>query len=399
MEVAVYYFPSWHVDPRNEAWHGHGWSEWELVKNAQPRFPGHQQPKVPAWGFFNEADPAWAEREVDLAADHGVTAFLYDWYWYNDGPFLWRQLEEGFLRAKNRGRLKFGLMWANHDWRDIFPARPDGSRQRLLASGAVGRAAWEGLTDHVVQRYFPEPNYLRIEGCPYFSILQPEIFCSGLGGPAGARDALRSFREKVARAGFPGLHLSVMAQGLLAGLPTGMASRDEFIECFGLASIAEYTWANCPGYPDLDANGFPAVSYPKVAAIGYADWQTQRQRWPIDYYPNVPMGWDPSPRSAQSAQYENRGYPFCTIWKDNTPDAWRAALQRAKAFVQAGRDKHKMVTLNAWNEWTEGSYLLPDRAHGTAYLEAVRDVFGSESPGAGETPDPAAEASGAGVWR
>ena len=36
-----------------------------------------------------------------------------------------------------------------------------------------------------------------------------------------------------------------------------------------------------------------------------------------------------------------------------------------------------MITLNAWNEWTEGSYLLPDTVTGTAYLEQVRAVFGA----------------------
>jgi hypothetical protein len=26
-------------------------------------------PKFPLWGYFNEADPAWAEREIAAAAD------------------------------------------------------------------------------------------------------------------------------------------------------------------------------------------------------------------------------------------------------------------------------------------------------------------------------------------
>ena len=39
--------------------------------------------------------------------------------------------------------------------------------------------------------------------------------------------------------------------------------------------------------------------------------------------------------------------------------------------------------------WMEGSYLLPDTVHGTAYLEAVRDVLGpAPEPGARLTTTP-----------
>ena len=34
-----------------------------------------------------------------------------------------------------------------------------------------------------------------------------------------------------------------------------------------------------------------------------------------------------------------------------------------------------LITINAWNEWVEGSYLLPDMLYGFEYLEAVKDVF------------------------
>ena len=96
-EVAVYYFPQYHPDTRNSAWHGQGWTEWDILKAARPRYPGHRQPIEPAWGYFNEADPAWTAREIDLAADHGITSFLYDWYWYDEKPFLHDALEKGFL--------------------------------------------------------------------------------------------------------------------------------------------------------------------------------------------------------------------------------------------------------------------------------------------------------------
>ena len=100
--IACYYFPNYHVDPRNEAAHGPDWTEWELVKRAEPRFPGHRQPRVPAWGYEDESDPTVMARKIAAAADHGIDVFLFDWYHYDDGPFLERGLDKGFLGASEQ---------------------------------------------------------------------------------------------------------------------------------------------------------------------------------------------------------------------------------------------------------------------------------------------------------
>ena len=60
--VATYYFPNWHSDPRIEALHGKGWSEWRVTQHATPRFPGHLQPKVPLWGYQDESKPEVMEQ-------------------------------------------------------------------------------------------------------------------------------------------------------------------------------------------------------------------------------------------------------------------------------------------------------------------------------------------------
>jgi hypothetical protein len=50
VDVAAFIYDPWNPDP---IWNNHGpnWTEWELVKSALPRFEGHQQPRVPLWGY------------------------------------------------------------------------------------------------------------------------------------------------------------------------------------------------------------------------------------------------------------------------------------------------------------------------------------------------------------
>ena len=119
-EVVAVYYPHWHSYDHGSAWKGEGWTEWEGLKAAVPRFPGHHQPLKPTWGYFDESDPAWTSKEIDLAADNGIDVFLYDWYWYSGVKNMEEALEQGFLKAPNRTRMKFALMWANHDRRDQF---------------------------------------------------------------------------------------------------------------------------------------------------------------------------------------------------------------------------------------------------------------------------------------
>ena len=65
---------------------------------------------------------------------------------------------------------------------------------------------------------------------------------------------------------------------------------------------------------------------------------------------------------------------------NSTPAAYEAWLRAAVDRARAQPPEHRIVFLNAWNEWTEGSYLLPDREHGTAYLDSVSDVVAAANP-------------------
>lgn len=377
-QAAAYYFPNYHRDKRNDVWHGNGWTEWELVKRAEPKFPGHQQPKVPLWGYEDEADPAVMARKIAAAADHGLTAFIFDWYWYEDGPFLQRALDEGFLHAPNHERLKFAIMWANHDWVDIHPAQ----RSRPFNTQAEGQISEKGFVkaaDHMIQNYFAHPSYWRVNEGLYVSFYEIHSLIRGLGGIEETARVLQQFRERVRAAGLGELHLNVVVWGLQI-LPTEqrITNIDEVLEQLGLDSISSYVWIH---HQPLEQ--FPETNYAAIREKSLLDYENFTAAYKLPYYPNVTMGWDSSPRTVQSETFEDLRYPYMPTLAGNTPGEFKLALESVKEFLDRGMTKPPIFTINAWNEWTEGSYLEPDMINGMAYLEAIRDVFGSK-PGEGE---------------
>jgi hypothetical protein len=110
-------------------------------------------------------------------------------------------------------------------------------------------------------------------------------------------------------------------------------------------------------------------------------WDQARAKFGVPYYPNISMGWDPSPRASQDDKFDNSGYPFTNTISGNTPERFKEALALARKRLEAAPVAERILNINCWNEWTEGSYLEPDRISGMKYLQAVRDVFGDSEEG------------------
>jgi hypothetical protein len=106
--------------------------------------------------------------------------------------------------------------------------------------------------------------------------------------------------------------------------------------------------------------------YAAWAEHAMSKWDSYEQLYGT-YFPHVSIGWDNTHRNP-SAGVEQ-------VVQGSTPEAFESCLRRAKAFADARPGQPPLVTINSWNEWTEGSYLLPDAEFGYGYLEAVKRVF------------------------
>lgn len=369
-QIAVYYFPDYHVDKRNEAYRGKNWTEWELVKKAKPRFEGHHQPKVPLWGYTDEANPIDMAQKIKAASTHGINAFIFDWYYYNNGPFLQRGLENGFMKAKNNNLMKFSLMWANHDWLDLHPST-HGKPQKLMYPGKITPETWDKMTDYIITKYFKHPSYWKIDGCPYFSIYDLGNFLGSFGSQEAAVKAIADFRAKTKKAGFKDLNINAVVWGntILPGEKT-IISPEILIKNLGFNSVTDYVWIH-----HVLLNNFPTNAYDSVKNVYFKYALNASEKFNVPYYPNVSMGWDSSPRTNQENSWGNFGYPYTPIIVGNTPGAFKNALIEAKDFMDNHLTKTKILTINSWNEWTEGSYLEPDTLNKFGYLEAIKQVF------------------------
>ena len=363
-DVAAYIWPAYTGDePRTRMFWREGIGEWQSVKNSAPKSNGYFWNRHPLWGYQNEADPKVMQEQIEAAVSHGVNVFIYDWYWFDNRPFLENCLNDGFLKADNRDKMKFYLMWANHDANNYWNIDlSDDFGNTVIWNGAVSREVFERVVDRVIKKYFSEPNYYKIDGCPVFMIYDVNNLLRGLGGIEKTREALEYFREQTKRAGFPDLHLQFTIWGEnsvnLSGFDSNMqGSTKDIVSLLGADSVSHYQFVH---FTNIDRD------YCTILEDVKKEWARIDAEYSVPYFPHISCGWDNNPR-------------FCRfrggIVKNNTPENIKKGMQMAKEYLDKHPERLPLVTVNSWNEWTETSYLEPDDLYGYGYLEAIRETF------------------------
>ncbi len=364
-DVAAFYWPAYHPAERFKeiSVFPDGKGEWEAIYKSKPKFRREQLPKVPLWGYQDESDPKVMQQKIEAATAYGVNTFIFDWYWYTGKPYLEECLDDGFLKASNNRKMKFYLMWANHDHNSYLdPSNPD--KSHIYWKGGVDSLTFAGMVDHLITDYFQQPNYYKIEGMPVFSIYELGTFIKGIGGTEKAREALDLFRKKAIAAGFPGLHLQAIVWGQipksLEGVPSDQVrTQDGALHYLGFNSMTNYQWIHYTSIAEQE-------DYAGWAQKGIAKWAEYDSTFTLPYFPQVSIGWDNNPRFPVKVQH---------AVVNTTPELFQKALQEAKSYLEHHPERHKLITINAWNEWAEGSYLEPDTTSKYGYLEAVKEVF------------------------
>lgn len=369
-DIAAFIWPSYTGDePRTRIFWPEGYGEWQTVKAMTDKgYKGCRWPRIPTWGYVNEADSRVMEMQIDCAVSYGVNVFIYDWYWYDNRPFLESCLNDGFLKAKNNRDMKFYLMWANHDATYLWDKRnSDELVDTVIWSGVVTPEIYNNICDRTIEKYFKKENYYKIDGCPVYMIFDFDNFIRSFNTTEECKRGLELFRKKTVDAGFPGLHFQTVywSDRVYNWLPDGDINKGKHVydlyEYLGIDSVTNYNWGGSVyfdgDYTELTDN--------------YVDSITRdSERLTIPFYPNISVGWDNNVRFHNFRE---------GVVENNTPENFRTACEKVKAFadnsLKNGIMKAPLITVNSWNEWTETSYLQPDDLYGYGYLEGIKKVF------------------------
>lgn len=347
--VIPFYLPQFHAFPENESWWGAGFTEWSNVAAATPVFRGHNQPFLPAdLGFYDLSSDTVRSRQYALAQMAGIEGFMYYYYWFAGKKLMDMPIEN--LVATNDD-APFCLMWANENW----TRRWDGSAQNVLIAQDYDEVPATQFI-HDVLHLITDPRYIRIDNKPLISVYR-------ITQIPDYANVLAYWRTVAIEAGLDGLTIITVDVG------RSMDGIEGELDAHGLDAFLEFAPHNRRWTPQsrVHLTVDPRFGGNILSYAAMASGSELQLRGPVSdqRFPGVMVNFDNTARRQWQPD----------LWYGSNPFTFRRWLNSAVSAI-ADRDRdHRLVFINAWNEWAEGTVLEPSQRFGRTYLLAVRDVL------------------------
>ncbi len=346
LKCIAFYLPQFHPFPENDEWWGKGFTEWTNVTKAKPNYEGHYQPHLPIHlGFYDLRIPEILEEQARLARNYGIHGFSIYYYWFG-GKVLMHKPFEILLENKSID-INYCLTWANENW----TRRWDGADHEVLIAQKHGKQDSLSFIKSLI-KYFKDPRYITIDGKPVLLIYRPQIIPQ-------ITEVIELWKRELNVAGLKGLYL-IAAQ------------------TFGFKDPREYGFDAAVEFPPhtvksdrieknliITNESFSGhiYSYEQSLENVVCDEVPEYKK-----YRTAMLSWD------NTARKQNNSH----IFHDFTLTRYKQWLDHiCSKSNEIFSEGEKLVFINAWNEWAEGTHLEPDRRHGFGYLEATRMSLGN----------------------
>ena len=353
MRIGAYYMPGWKKGSRF----------WEDLKGGPKARSGLPWPeRMPILGEFPEGEDWVTYTHVRWAKDYGLSFFIYDWFWLpGKGPHIDHALNS-FLRIKMD--FKFAIAWINHD------------------NFAKSVHDWPKIAKLFAEKYFPHPNYLKIDDRPLVVVYDIDLF------RREAKDVKRLFEQIEAITG-PVFWVGGCNRPLTLGELCLMV-----IEGYG--GLTAYNYVGKSG-PQIDSYNNMIAFYDRVWKR-HAEMLSGLNKWlsgeGVPEIDNLVSQYKHHPLAQRFVSLRSTGrclrymipvspgFDDRPCWGEkgyvrlgNTPERFKFHLEQALLVANLYPDAIlPLVVVEAWNEFCEGSFIEPTVGWGFRYLEAVQEV-------------------------
>jgi hypothetical protein len=370
-KLIAMYFPQLHPIPENDLWWGKGFTDWDNVKTGVPQFDGHNQPRVPLNdNYYDQSKLETILWQINLAKEQGVYGFCHYHYWFDGKQLL--ETPTNLMMENKEIDFPFCLSWANETW----SRRWDGRDHHILIQQTHPPTieSWKKHYDYLI-RAWKDPRAIKVDGKPVFIIYRPQRI-------EKIDEMLAFWRQLAMKDGLPGLYFIFQKQ---YELPKNdcLKSFDAAFQfqpfeaiyspSFDKDSIRHSFLFKCfrvlPDYLQDMLRGLKSKIIKELTFHDYdAVWQQIVKIRPDEKlvtYPGAFVDWD------NAARYKNRA----TIFRGANPESFKKWFSILIDTLPKRNLPENFVFLNAWNEWSEGTYLEPDNKHGYKYIQAVKEVL------------------------
>lgn len=368
-KLIAIYFPQFHAIPENDKWWGNGFNDWQLVENAKPLFKGHEQPKLPLDGTYNPCEKETLMKQARLAKQYGIYGFMLYHYWF-DGKLLLEKPLETLLNNPDID-INFCVCWANGTWTRAWLGKPE---ILIEQKHKHDPKIWEAHFNYLLP-FFKDKRAIRKEGKPVFLIYQPNLL-------KDTKEMFDLWDELAKKSGLPGLYIIAIKN-------YDFSNHVSFLEHYdGLMKFQPREAYNSEYFKENVATKFqflrrlPPNLWQLVQKIHYrykkytivdSDkvWNIILNQAFVDEYPQFNLDiyecgyleWD------NTSRYKDKSKIFMRPSRQNLEKYVR------ELYTLAAANDSEFIFWNAWNEWSEGTYLEPDKIRGYENLEIVQQAF------------------------
>ena len=290
-------------------------------------------------GFYDEGLRETADWELKWMAEHGIDFIHVCWYGatatapVKKMPISHSALHDGYMNAKYSDLVDFCIMWEN--------------------AGATG-VTFEQFKTYIwpywKEYYFSDDRYVRLDNKALITIWDSAIFKKTCGGTnESVKEAVAFMEEELKAMGYDGLILLDHIQNP--------------------KSEAYYK-----GLDDMDFDGSYAYHW-------------ERTGWSADYQISC------NDKNAEYAKKNSHHIPtisvgFNDIGRNDNRNALISGEDHLKVaeHLKGMLDSYKTgtwmdntVMISTWNEYSEGTYIMPTDELGFTYLENIRKTFTNDT--------------------